>query len=61
MPTLRLSQLDLERLGRAISTAREINRTLQGTMALEGQGLDAKVLRGLKRETVSELLRGNRK
>ena len=45
-----------QNLLQAIRKAREINRMLQGTMGLEGQGLDARLLRELKRETTLELL-----
>jgi len=56
MPILRLSPTEMERARQAISTAREINGMLQATMGLEGQGLDRKAQRELKRDTVAELL-----
>ena len=40
----------------AFRTARRITRMLQGTMGLEGQALDRKVLEQMTRETVRELL-----
>lgn len=59
MPTPRLSPAELERVRQAISTAKEINGMLQGTMGLEGQGLDGKTLRNLKRDTLADLLGSN--
>ncbi len=59
MPILKLSTAEMERVRRAISTAKEINSMLQGTMGLEGQGLDGKTLRDLKRDTVADLLASN--
>jgi hypothetical protein len=41
---------------RAVRDARRVTNMLQGTMSLEGQGLDGKTLRELKRTTILELL-----
>jgi hypothetical protein len=54
MPLYR--QLDRQTVRHAIRKARRITRMLQGTMGLEGQGLDKQTLRRMKRETVSDLL-----
>lgn len=40
-----------------IRRARKITGMLQGTMGLEGQGLDKQTLRRMKRETIGDLLR----
>lgn len=41
----------------AILKARKITAMLQGTMGLEGQGLDPKYLREMRHATVRDLLR----
>lgn len=41
---------------KAIRKAREINRMLQGTMALEGQGLPRKTLKKMMKLTARELI-----
>ena len=43
-------------LRQAILQARKITAMLQGTMGLEGQGLDRKFLREMRQATVRELL-----
>jgi hypothetical protein len=40
----------------AIRFARWINGHLQGTMSLEGRGLDRKTLRVIKRRTIRKML-----
>lgn len=41
---------------RALLVARRVTRMLQGTMGLEGQGLDKGSLRAITRKTALELL-----
>lgn len=49
-------QFDRQAVRHAIRRARRITRMLQGTMGLEGQGLDKQTLRRMKRLTVGDLL-----
>ena len=51
-------QFSLEERKRAVRKARRITRMLQGTMGLEGQGLDRKTLREMTKKTARELLVG---
>ncbi len=53
-------QIDREIVRQAIRKARRITSMLQGTMGLEGQGLDKQTLRLLKRLTVEDLLQNLR-
>lgn len=55
MPTLPASVSRIE-LRQAIKKARKLVAMLQGTMGLEGQGLDAKTLREFRREAIAHLL-----
>lgn len=43
-------------LRKVVRKARQIMAMLQGTMGLEGQGLDRKILRDMKKRTISDLL-----
>ena len=43
-------------LKRAIKKAKKLVAMLQGTMGLEGQGLDFKTLRKLRRKAIAHLL-----
>lgn len=45
-----------ETLRKVIRRAKQLTSMLQGTMVLEGQGLDKKFLREMKRKTIKELL-----
>lgn len=56
MPLLNRN-LDREAMRRVIRSARRITGMLQGTMGLEGQGLDKQTLRKMKRLTIEDLLR----
>lgn len=43
-------------LRKAIRRAKVVVSMLQGTMGLEGQGLDRKTLREMRRQTIRDLL-----
>jgi hypothetical protein len=51
------NRFDRQVLRRAIRKARRLTGMLQGTMGLEGQGLDKQTLRRMKRLTIQDLLR----
>jgi hypothetical protein len=59
MPLLDV-QIDRQTVRQAIRKARRITSMLQGTMGLEGQGLDKQTLRRMKRLTVADLLQNLR-
>jgi len=49
-------KMDRQKIHLAFQKARMITGMIQGTMGLEGQGLDRKSLRALTKMTVKELL-----
>ncbi len=49
-------RFSVEKRKQALRRAKRITRMLQGTMGLEGQGLDRKTLRELTKRTARELL-----
>jgi hypothetical protein len=55
-----MGRTDSQRIRRALQTARMITGMLQGTMGLEGQGLDKQSLKGMTKKTALELLNARR-
>jgi hypothetical protein len=55
MPTLNI-QTERATIRKAILDARRLAAMLQGTMGLEGQGLDRKSLRAVKKQMTRRLL-----
>jgi len=56
MPPQASARTKIQNYRRALEQARKITGMLQGTMGLEGQGLDKKTLKIMTKRTARELL-----
>jgi len=61
MPPLEVQIVNqFQRRRRALLKAKRLTSMLQGTMALEGQGLDKRTLRAMTKQSARELLNAGR-